>query len=201
MRGIHRWPVDSPPKRPVTRKMFPFDDVIIESLNWSSSVKSFLKGNFDLLSRNNSLCKKCSDSVYVCCDVKLFVDFHTGYINPRLIKWRYFSFGDAYIRQYSGSSLVQKMSLSEVIIWTNDGSLLIGNTWRIYDTVRYRYNTVNFLQNPHNKHPQLTGRDISVCCDSKIFFTFCHCFCSTVCNIAMNWTAFERHTTVHVWVN
>ena len=29
VRGIHRWPVDSPPKGPVTRKMFPFDDVIM----------------------------------------------------------------------------------------------------------------------------------------------------------------------------
>ena len=29
MRGIHRWPVNSPHKRPVTRKMFPFDDVIM----------------------------------------------------------------------------------------------------------------------------------------------------------------------------
>ena len=29
VRGIHRWPVNSPRKRPVTRKMFPFDDVIV----------------------------------------------------------------------------------------------------------------------------------------------------------------------------
>ena len=29
VRTIHRWPVDSPHKGPVTRKMFPFDDVII----------------------------------------------------------------------------------------------------------------------------------------------------------------------------
>ena len=29
VRGIHRWPVDSPHKRPVTQKMFPFHDVII----------------------------------------------------------------------------------------------------------------------------------------------------------------------------
>ena len=28
--GIHRWPVNSPHKRPVTRKMFPFDDVIMQ---------------------------------------------------------------------------------------------------------------------------------------------------------------------------
>ena len=29
VRGIHRWPVNSPHKGPVTPKMFPFDDVII----------------------------------------------------------------------------------------------------------------------------------------------------------------------------
>ena len=31
-RGIHRWPVNSPHKGPVTRKMFPFDGVIDELL-------------------------------------------------------------------------------------------------------------------------------------------------------------------------
>ena len=30
VRGIHRGPVNSPHKCPVTRKMFPFDDVIME---------------------------------------------------------------------------------------------------------------------------------------------------------------------------
>ena len=29
VRGIHRWLVNSPQKRPVTRKMFPFDDAIM----------------------------------------------------------------------------------------------------------------------------------------------------------------------------
>ena len=28
VRGIHRWPMNYPHKWPVTRKMFPFDDVI-----------------------------------------------------------------------------------------------------------------------------------------------------------------------------
>ena len=32
VRGIRRWPVNSPHKRPVTRKMFSIDDVIMESL-------------------------------------------------------------------------------------------------------------------------------------------------------------------------
>ena len=31
VRGIHRWPVNSPHKGSVTRKMFPFDDVIIRT--------------------------------------------------------------------------------------------------------------------------------------------------------------------------
>ena len=31
VRGIHRWPVDSPHKGPVTQKMLPFDDVVIFS--------------------------------------------------------------------------------------------------------------------------------------------------------------------------
>ena len=30
VRGIHRWPVNSPHKGPVTRKMFPFDDVFMK---------------------------------------------------------------------------------------------------------------------------------------------------------------------------
>ena len=34
VRGIHRWPVNSPHKWPVARKMFPFDDVTI----WVSSM-------------------------------------------------------------------------------------------------------------------------------------------------------------------
>ena len=31
VRGIHQWPVNSPHKRSVTRKMFPFDDFIVVS--------------------------------------------------------------------------------------------------------------------------------------------------------------------------
>ena len=41
MRGIHRGPVNSPHKWPVSRTMFPFDDVIMERfqvLHWSARV-------------------------------------------------------------------------------------------------------------------------------------------------------------------
>ena len=39
VRGIHRWPVNSPHRGPVTRKMFPFDDVIIDG--------GYAMGSFD----------------------------------------------------------------------------------------------------------------------------------------------------------
>ena len=41
VRGIHRWPVNSPHKGPVTQNMFPFNDVIIVSTvlhHWSKDV-------------------------------------------------------------------------------------------------------------------------------------------------------------------
>ena len=38
MRGIHRWPVNSPHKGQVTRKMFPFDDVIMMHGKWDKSL-------------------------------------------------------------------------------------------------------------------------------------------------------------------
>ena len=37
VRGIHRWPVNSPHKGPVTRNMFPFDDVIMSNLAWADN--------------------------------------------------------------------------------------------------------------------------------------------------------------------
>ena len=45
VRAIHQWPVNSPHKRPVRRKMFPFDDVIMNlthlcwiHVEWSTTV-------------------------------------------------------------------------------------------------------------------------------------------------------------------
>ena len=40
VRGIHRWPVDSLHKGPVTRKMFPFDDVIMNTHSQLGSTSS-----------------------------------------------------------------------------------------------------------------------------------------------------------------
>ena len=42
VRGIHRWPVNSPHKRPVTRKMFPFDDVIMDGSETKEATRALL---------------------------------------------------------------------------------------------------------------------------------------------------------------
>ena len=48
VRGSHRWPVNSPHKRPVTRKMSPFDDVIMNNFRAHHSSRiyiiSYVKG-------------------------------------------------------------------------------------------------------------------------------------------------------------
>ena len=45
VRGIHRWPANSSHKWPVTRKMFPFDDVIMEYCNGQGTPRSFEFGH------------------------------------------------------------------------------------------------------------------------------------------------------------
>ena len=50
VRGIHQWPVNSPHKEPVTRKMLPFDDVIMYSEAWGriyASVNCVITGLSD----------------------------------------------------------------------------------------------------------------------------------------------------------
>ena len=52
VRGIHRWPVNYPHKGPVTREMFPFDDVFMERMG-----ARFLKVTyFLLLCRSEAIC-------------------------------------------------------------------------------------------------------------------------------------------------
>ena len=52
LRGIHRWPVNSPHKWPVTQKIFPFDDV--NMLMRSECLRNIFQWNFN---RNWSISK------------------------------------------------------------------------------------------------------------------------------------------------
>ena len=42
--GIHRLPVNSTHKRPVTWKMFPFDNVIMDTRNFTSIIQGWFPG-------------------------------------------------------------------------------------------------------------------------------------------------------------
>ena len=54
MRGIHRWPVNSPHKWPVTRKIFPFDDVIM----WSNDYSVYCHKYFSICTNELSLIRE-----------------------------------------------------------------------------------------------------------------------------------------------
>ena len=59
VRGIHRWPLDSPHKGPVTRKMFSFDDVIMWYLcKWPRSSCLHVLRQY-IIYMNPHLCELC----------------------------------------------------------------------------------------------------------------------------------------------
>ena len=65
VRGIHRGPVNSPHKWPVTRKMFPFDDVIMSLAVWARFicvVSGFVWAEND--AKPNQACKQSTNSSY-----------------------------------------------------------------------------------------------------------------------------------------
>ena len=55
--GSHQWPVNSPHKWPVTRKMFPFDDVIMDNMGCNRIARLFGAGwtqstyNFEIIQK------------------------------------------------------------------------------------------------------------------------------------------------------
>ena len=67
--GIHRWPVNSPHKRPVTRKMFPFDDVIMGWMDvvwandWCDNMRYTFALCFLCLMMHNDCIRYCDDQI------------------------------------------------------------------------------------------------------------------------------------------
>ena len=53
VQGIHRWPMNSPHKWPVTRKMFPFDDVIMRMTRGCNRLPNNAINYFAILSLSN----------------------------------------------------------------------------------------------------------------------------------------------------
>ena len=60
-RGIHRWPVNSPHKGPVTRKMFPLDDVMMKPL--PEQMKTYSSLRHTCITRQNANLLRSSDAM------------------------------------------------------------------------------------------------------------------------------------------
>ena len=60
--GIHRWPVNSPHKGPVTRKMFPFDDVSMIEVLYSCGIGTM---KVDALRAAFSISVKCGSKGFL----------------------------------------------------------------------------------------------------------------------------------------
>ena len=90
VRGIHRWPGNSPHKGPVTRKMFPFDDVIMTTgkrkVRISYICRERIDANLTVASREIS--KECRCKVYK--ESLFFHRFSFSIARPeRFLYWSY----------------------------------------------------------------------------------------------------------------
>ena len=70
VRGIHRWPVNSPHKWPVTRKRFPFDDVIMRNINNKNITNTRREHKWQqnryITTHDDVMTWKCSPHYWVC---------------------------------------------------------------------------------------------------------------------------------------
>ena len=120
VRGIHRGPVNSPHKWPVTRKMFPFDDVIMQLATIGSDNES-VPFQFQAV-----ICNQCWFVINLSHgDQKTFSKQKLG-LNMASVKWRPFSSGRNVLRYaYTGIILCISMCpASEKLRYTVTPSLI-----------------------------------------------------------------------------
>ena len=90
--GIHWWPVNSPHKWPVTRKKFPFDDVIIWWIHTFNYVLLFLAATKQLYEWFSPfVCPSVLLSVtpfWLCSHHRIIMKFSGGITNDRKVKVR-----------------------------------------------------------------------------------------------------------------
>ena len=87
VRGIHRWPVNSPHKGPVMEKMFPFGDVIMDAIQkprlnkwWETSQVDIIKSCFNELKwHQTGIWEKAHlDGLVQCCGISSALTYDTS---------------------------------------------------------------------------------------------------------------------------
>ena len=120
VRGIHRWPVNSLHKRPVTRKMFPFDDVIMHT-------------NFDrepwchmALLRHNELILQGMAWHKIWCTLQSLIETHVKQHETKKTHWNYSHSNSIgrFLKTPSPPPITNKMELHLDNITSDEGVLV-----------------------------------------------------------------------------
>ena len=138
VRGIHRSPVNSPHKGPVTRKMYPFDDVVIHATLQSSHDSWWWPGAYRCTSR---ITHHNGNSNTVVTKYFISVTSHEshGVSNHRQL--------DACLTAWAQQRKNKAPTRRQAIIWTNDGEKLgLSESLRTYaEALPTRYFYFRFL--------------------------------------------------------
>ena len=116
VRGIHQSPVNFPHRRPVTRKMFPFDDVIMNRdltplLTYMHCGYAFFHWAFDLL--RFCFARLFSDLSALC---ELFIHCFTV-LHDDVIKWKHFRVTGLLCGEFNGHRWITFTKASDAELW------------------------------------------------------------------------------------
>ena len=116
VRGIHRGPVNSPHKWPVTRKMFPFDDVIMQEDYYMVYYVSAAEEGFHFRCYQHIEYKKLdivTTSRLNACTLMPRIDM----IHDDVIKWKHFPRYWPFVRGIHRSRWIPRTNASDAELW------------------------------------------------------------------------------------
>ena len=109
--GIHRGPVNSPHKWPVTRKMFPFDDVIMYTEQAVGHTVDILaiSDALMLMWRNNMCAKLCKTTIVVAAFLPGSCQLTTDNFSIECCISRFFNSGESFAQAWSVPSCTESI--------------------------------------------------------------------------------------------
>ena len=107
VRGIHRWPINSPQKGPVTRKMFPFDDVVMTQYQYMPLYFDDSSQWFDSLYLNKTA------NCMVVAEIQVFMlAFHDS-----VMTWKRFRYYWPFVGGTIGKQWLPRQRTSDTEFW------------------------------------------------------------------------------------
>ena len=161
--GIHRWPVNSPHKGPVTRKMFPFDDVILLCRIWYIQIHK-TRGHNVYLQIFSKTCytTRTNDDQMASPYIQLFIwSFSCVISNDQILstlpiihcntpvcylEWNVYVIWNEMFHQNLITKTYRKLHVVFWFCWMNSTHAAQG-VYFAYIIARSRYKEVNIIQN------------------------------------------------------